>query len=110
MSVTLDPGLNIPSDAPDPDECVEHAEGDLDRDRSVAGEMLRPGVRGAPPPGDCPYWCVSFNPCCACACADDDEDDDEELFLPLEALVHRGGHAVAARAPDRVHVTSSVPV
>lgn len=26
------------------------------------------------------------------------------------ALVHPGGQAVAARAPDRVHVTSSVPV
>ena len=25
-------------------------------------------------------------------------------------MVHRGGHAVAARAPDRVHVTIKVPV
>ena len=32
-----------------------------------------------------------------------------ELLCPIGGCAHRGGHAVAALAPERVHVTSNVP-
>jgi hypothetical protein len=55
LSVTLDA-----SEAAEPDERVEHAEGERERERSVVGETLRSDSRGAPTaPGDCPYWCAN---------------------------------------------------
>lgn len=83
-----------------PAECVEDAPGERLRERSVhAGETHRPrsGVAGVvEDPGDFPYWCASFPPL-------------PRARPPRPGSFHRGGHAVAAFAPDLVHVTRSVP-